>query len=859
MMFITAQIRKIVNHPAYICHDYSNMINFNDTTNLQNDTYYTNEIIRRIIDSRISSIVSTSQEITIENFLRTFILSLIFLLIEIIMFLIVRNIYRDIYRPKTVFNTGSYSEISFFKFLMKPCSKYKELEDLDAYLLLRFLKLLILYFSTISLLHLPCLIPIHYYYYNNDVNNQPYPSLDIFNISNVPSNKMGIHLLLCILDIIWFHILLMHEAKIISSVKKHSMLKNKYNSIIYVENFNRTFLKNLNLLNNNCGVKDVFIIHKNYGGSYRIWSKAYNIEKQIERITYDIISDVYYNNIPGTFIFSKKSPKYINYIFLFLRYLVYRKNHFLFLMRTYFVRIKCGYINLRSAKTDGHSRQSRFETIRPTSFRQFRYEQLKIALEIYNNTVKILKYQETGDSSTKQKNNQVNETKTPKRVVIEFASPREAHIVSLILAKNNVTFVKNVLLNPNAHDMRWISIIYSSPLYREIMRILSIILSVSIIVGWVIPIAFIGFFAHIPYMTVTFLRPLSFKIFRSQFIRDGIENVLPLVTLIFFTEFVPYIFRFLSQLKGCRTGAEIEKDVQKWLFVFLFVHLFLVVTASSGISLVIERLINSPNSIPVILASELPKSSSFFCSFIIIRGISYFGGNILRIRDLLVQIVYYTFINYTPHVRINRIKNSLFFNWGSIYPLFSVLGCIGIAYGLISPLILPISFLSNIFIYFSFKYLFEYQYIKTNHSDTFGDIYQYTLLQLYIGIYFMEFSLLGLFVLSDEYKLCLCTLSLFIATVIGNVYFRKYILRPILFESSDFLDNSPTKFGNDTSVLDAYRSPLKKKSKMYGEIWLPTYPIKSVIEEITVIEQKYGIVVNTNKSYLDDYGNLHFR
>ena len=833
------------------------MINFNDSTDFQNNTYYTNEIIQRIIDSRISSIVSTSQEITIENFIRTFIISLIFLLIEIIIFLIVRNIYRDIYRPKTVFSTGFYSEISFFKFLMKPCSKYKDLEDLDAYLLLRFLKLLILYFATISLLHFPCLIPLHYYY--NDVNNQSYPSLDVFNISNVPSSKMSIHLLLCMLDIIWFHVLLLREVKIINSVKKHAIMKNKYNCILFIENFNKTFLKSLNVFHNNYGVKDIFIIHKNYGGSYRIWSKAYEIERQIERITYDIISDVYYQNIPSSFVFSKKSPKYNNYFFLFLRYLVYRKNHFIFLMRTCFVRFKCEYINLRSVRTDNHSPRSRFETIRPSSFKQIRYEQLTIALEIYNNTVKILKHQETEDSSTALANNHITDTDESKRVVIEFNSPRDAYIASLILTKNNVTFVKHVLLNPNAHDMRWISIIYSSPLYREIMRVVSIILSVSIIVGWVIPIAFIGFFAHIPYMTVSFLRPLSFHVFKSQFVRDGIENILPLVTLIFFTEFVPYIFRFLSQLKGCRTGAEIEKDVQKWLFAFLFVHLFLVVTASSGISFVIERFINSPNSIPVILANELPKSSSFFCSFIIIRGISYFGGNILRIRDLFVQIVYYNFINYTPHIRINRIKNSLFFNWGSIYPLFSVLGCIGIAYSLISPLILPISFFSNLLIYFSFKYLFEYQYIKTNHSDTFGDIYQHTLLQLYIGIYFMEFSLLGLFVLSDEYKLCLCTLSLFIATVIGNLYFRRYILCPVLFESNDFADNSPVKFRNESSALDAYRSPIKKKSRMYGEIWLPTYPTENVIEEITQIEQKYGIVVNTNKSYFDDYGNLHFR
>ncbi|KAG0664742.1 hypothetical protein C6P45_000538 [Maudiozyma exigua] len=268
-------------------------------------------------------------------------------------------------------------------------------------------------------------------------------------------------------------------------------------------------------------------------------------------------------------------------------------------------------IDSRISSIVSATHETRLESICPSSFRQLRYEQLKVALEVYNNTVKNLKPNKIARISTELENNHIDNLTVPKRAIVEFDSPREAHIANLILDKDNVTFIKHALFNPNPHDIRWMSIIYSSPLCREIMRIISIVLSVSIIVGWVIPIAFIGFFAHIPYMTVTFLRPLSFHIFKSQFVRDGIENLLPLVTLIFFTEVVPYIFRFLSHLKGCRTGAEIEKDVQKWLFVFLFVHLFLVVTASSGISLVIERLINNPNN-PLLRKNQRCMAKSGF-------------------------------------------------------------------------------------------------------------------------------------------------------------------------------------------------------------------------------------------------------
>jgi len=828
------------------------MFNCNNSTKYQNNTYYTNGLIKTILDSRISSMVSTSKEITIESFFRTFILSIIFLVIELIIFLIMRVLYKDIYRSKNMLHSERSIELPFFKFFMKRCSDFNDMTDLDGYLLLRFLKFLSFYFFTISLVHLPILLPLHYYYNNNMLGF----SLDKFNVSNIHGKKMVIHLTLCLFDAIWFHFLILKESKIIFSIRKKRILQSKFSSILFIENINNTFLKNYQSLGNGYRVKDICEIHKDTRELYKTWNKVYRLEKYIERITLDIITEVYFEHRSKCFSLCEKRTTFFNFTFKFLKYIVYQKNYVLFKLRTSVVRLKC---LLQICKYDNKVYNPINQNIElPSKFISNRYEQLEIALKIYNNTVVLLKKQNEKIEQEQRKNNSEREY-VPKDAFVEFGSPKEAHAISLILSKNNVAFVSQVTLNPNPCDIQWLSVIYSNLIYKEIMRILSVIISISIVIGWVIPIAFVGFFAHIPYITVTFLQPLSFRIFKSKFIRDGIENILPLVTLTFLTELVPYVFRILSKLKGCRTGSEIEKDVQTWLFVFLFVHLFLVVTASSGISLVIDRLINNPNSIPIILAHELPKSSSFFCSFIMLRGISYFGGNILRIKDLLIQIIYYSFINYSPHIRINRIKNSLFFNWGSIYPLFSVLGCIGIVYGIISPIILPISCISLSLVYFSFKYLFEYQYTKKNHSDTFGELYQRTLLQLYVGIYFMEFCLLGLFVLSDSYRLALCTFCLFIATLICNIYVWKSMLRPILFHSDDHEQNTYIHNDDHQSTLDSYRSPMKRKTKMYGEIWLPTYRAESVIKEITVMEKKYGIMINTNKAFFDDCGNLHFR
>lgn len=268
------------------------------------------------------------------------------------------------------------------------------------------------------------------------------------------------------------------------------------------------------------------------------------------------------------------------------------------------------------------------------------------------------------------------------------------------------------------------------------------------------------------------------------------KNLIPIVTLIIIIEIVPYFFRWLSYLRGLKTGAQIEADVQNWYFVFVFIHLFVVVTISSGFSIIIERLLNNPVSIPALLANDLPKCANFFCSFVLIRGMAYAGGNLLRIKELLFELFYYKWKRSTPHAQFKRLKTSLFFQLGSIYPIFSVLGCIGIIYSVVAPIILLLCCISFSMVFFSFSYLFKYQYNKENYSETFGKLYIQALMQLYAGIYFMEFCLLGLFTLFDQYTLSTIMLVVFALTVITHSKISKQIKsKPQRIPTLEYLSN----------------------------------------------------------------------
>lgn len=808
----------------------------------------TGAIINSIINSTRTGIAHEQADITIDRFFLTLFLSMFYLVFQCLIFALVRNIYKDIYQAKYVLSGQKESKFWLLNLYKKHISEYRKMKDLDGYFFIRFLKFLSFFFFTLSCFHLPILIPLHYHS-SKEIHSF---SLDKLNMSNVKPNNMTVHLILCIFTVIWFHVLLVGEFHVVFSISREFTLKNKYNTIIYVDKFNYGALKNYNLIEKGCLIRDTCKISEKHQKIYKIWKKVHSLERDIERIMIDIVTEKLFSQPTSTIKYynGEDTSKCVS---KFTKYLILKKNYIFFYLRTMWTRLKSKYhlTSHLSAKEVGNFLSDK----KTDHFLTFKYEQLTNTVQKYQNVLQLLREQIV-TLQTSIENDIGDQDDCYDKAFLAFDSPSEAYIASLVFNKSELTKNMRTILRPNPNDLIWFNILFSSSVWIEFRKFLATILSVSIIIGWVVPIAFIGIIAHVPDLITSLFQPFTTGLVRSKIFQDIVTYMLPMVTLIFFTEFVPYIFRWLSYMKGCKTGAEIEIDVQNWFFYFLFVHLFVVVTVSSGVSHIIKSLINNPTSIPTILANELPKSSSFFCTFIMMRGMAYFGGNILRVSDLLLQIFYFNFINYTPHIRIERLRNSLYFNWGSIYPLFSVLGCIGIIYSIICPIILPLTCMTFVLTCFSFKYLFEYQYSQENNSETFGKLYPKSLLQLYAGLYFMEFCLLGIFTLSNAYTLSTWMLLILVATIVCHIYISKYLPQ---FGCYQF-DNKPCHLDstarNNHSILKAFRYPKINRDQRYGEIWLPTDPNGIVDNEIIYMEKRYGIVINTTKCIFDSGGNI---
>jgi calcium permeable stress-gated cation channel len=224
-----------------------------------------------------------------------------------------------------------------------------------------------------------------------------------------------------------------------------------------------------------------------------------------------------------------------------------------------------------------------------------------------------------------------------------------------------------------------------------------------------------------------------------------IQGVLPPVLLSLLLMLLPYVLRFLAQLTGVSTGMTVELAVQDYYFAFLFVQLFLVVTLSSGITKVISQVGSNPAGIPSLLATNLPSASNYFFSYILIQGLSTSAGALLQVTSLAFWFLWGPIFDSTARDKWARQVNLQTMQWGTFFPVYTTYATIGLIYSVISPLILV--FVIIPFALFWVVYRYNSLYVTRFRFDTGGLLFPKAINQLFVGLYFMELCLVGLFFL----------------------------------------------------------------------------------------------------------------
>lgn len=205
---------------------------------------------------------------------------------------------------------------------------------------------------------------------------------------------------------------------------------------------------------------------------------------------------------------------------------------------------------------------------------------------------------------------------------------------------------------------------------------LVVVIIVGLVIGWAFPVTFTGLLSQISYLATNY-HWLRWLLKAPTWVRSIIQGILPQALLGLLLLLLPVTLRLLAKTQGDHTGMAVELSVQQYYFAFLFVQVFLVVSISSGITTVIEQISHSPQSIPSILAENLPKASNYFFSYLLLQALSTSAGALVQVMGLLNWFVLAPLLDSTARQKWRRQTKLPDMQWGTFFPVYTNFACIG--------------------------------------------------------------------------------------------------------------------------------------------------------------------------------------
>ncbi|KAL1968016.1 hypothetical protein VTN77DRAFT_2433 [Rasamsonia byssochlamydoides] len=340
-----------------------------------------------------------------------------------------------------------------------------------------------------------------------------------------------------------------------------------------------------------------------------------------------------------------------------------------------------------------------------------------------------------------QAKHRAGDAKLVSSVFVEFYTQKEAqaayqavtHNLPLHMSPRYIGVDPTQVIWSNLRIMWW---------ERVVRNFATIGFVVALIVFWAIPTAFVGAISNINFLTqkVHFLRFIDHV---PPVILGVITGLLPSVLMSVLMALLPIVIRLMAKLGGAPTTAAVELWTQNAYFGFQVVQVFLVVTLASSATSVVESIIEQPQSAATLLAQKLPKASNFYISYIILQGLTFTSGALLQIVGLILGKILGKILDTSPRKMFNRWSSLADMGWGTVLPPMSLLAVIAIAYSCIAPLVLGFATIGLYLFYFAFRY--NLLYVSNAQIDTHGLIYPRALQHLTVGCYLSIVCLIGLF------------------------------------------------------------------------------------------------------------------
>ena len=323
---------------------------------------------------------------------------------------------------------------------------------------------------------------------------------------------------------------------------------------------------------------------------------------------------------------------------------------------------------------------------------------------------------------------------------IQFNHQVAAHMACQSLSHHSPNRMAPRIVEIAPGDVIWDNL--SIRWWERFLRLgIVIVLIAGLIILWAIPVSVTSALSSLT--TVATYKGFTWINKMPDWLETALSGILPPLLANILLGLLPVVLCLAAKQQGAPTGMSVQLIVQDMYFAFSFVQLFLVVTIASSILRVISQISYNPASTVRILAENIPKASNYFFSYMILQALSVSAGSLAQISTLALWFLWRPIADSTARQKFQRHLNLPTVSWGSFFPVYTNLACIGLIYSIIAPLIMVF----NIITWTLFWFVYRYQtlYVNVYKFDTGGLLFPKAVNQLFTGIYVMELALIGLF------------------------------------------------------------------------------------------------------------------
>lgn len=255
---------------------------------------------------------------------------------------------------------------------------------------------------------------------------------------------------------------------------------------------------------------------------------------------------------------------------------------------------------------------------------------------------------------------------------IQFERPSDAHVVSQHVAHISPFRLSSHYVGDSIRAVVWhrVGLTWWE---RYIRTVLIICLMAAIVVAWAVPVAFTGLLSQLGSLTILFPSVVHF----TPWLLGFLQGVLPQVLLAILTILLPFMIRLLVEQQGFALQTTVELTIQNYYFCFLFVQVFLIVALSSSAATILDQIYHSFDTVPTFLAINLPKTSNYFLSYLMLHAFSISAGELVQVSGLFQYLIISPVMDHTSREHSQRRIGFFKVAWATIYPIFTNLACIG--------------------------------------------------------------------------------------------------------------------------------------------------------------------------------------